>query len=389
MNFNFYIPTRILFGKGQLSNLHKQHLPGRKALVVTSSGGSVKRHGYLDRVLAELDKAGVAHVVFDKILPNPIKSHVMEAAALAREQGCDLIVGLGGGSPIDAAKAIAIMAANEGDLWDYFGGGSALGKPIPTAPLPLIAITTTAGTGTEADPWMVVTHEKKNEKIGFGTAATFPYLSIVDPDLMMTVPPELTAYQGFDALFHSTEGYINTYANPMSDLFALKSISLIGKSLAAAICDGTNEQARTDVALANTISGMVESTSSCTSSHAMEHALSGSYPQLPHGAGLIMISRAYYTHLAGSGTCDARLIEMAKALGRTDAKEPMDFVHALTELHAACGVDTLRMSAYGMTKEEMPGMAKLARSVGGGMYAGEPTPMTDDVITKILENSFR
>ena len=121
----------------------------------------------------------------------------------------------------------------------------------------------------------------------------------------------------------------------------------------------------------------------------MEHALSGKYPALPHGAGLIMVSMAYYTHLAESGTCTARLIEMAKALGRTDASEGMDFVHALGELQAACAVDELKMSSYGMTKDEMPAMAKLAREVGGGMYAGEPAPLTDEAITAILERSFR
>lgn len=388
MKFTYYIPTKIMFGKGQLSKLHKQTLPGTKALIVISSGGSVRRNKCLDRVCAELDKAAVAHVVYDKILPNPIKLHIMEAAAIAKTNSCDFIVGLGGGSSIDAAKAIAIMAQNNGDLWDYFWGGSALGQPIANKPLPVVAITTTAGTGTEADPWMVITDDTKNEKIGFGYDATFPVLSIVDPDLMISVPPELTAFQGFDALFHSTEGYINTAANPMSDLYALKSIALIGKSLALAVQDGTNESARADVAFANTLSGLVESTSGCTSEHSMEHALSGMHPELPHGAGLIMISRAYYSRLAESGTCNERMMDMARALGVCDVKGPMDFVCALQELARACGVDGLRMSAYGITKEEMPAAALLARKVGGVMYAGEPSPLSDADITLILENSF-
>ena len=146
-------------------------------------------------------------------------------------------------------------------------------------PLPIIAITTTAGTGTEADPWTVITNG--NEKIGFGYDRTFPILSIVDPDLMMSVPSDLTSYQGFDALFHSTEGYLNTTANEMSDLFALKAISLIGKSLAKAVSNGSNEEARADVALANTLSGIVESTSGCISEHSIEHALSAYHPKLP------------------------------------------------------------------------------------------------------------
>ena len=300
MNFSHYIPTRILFGKGQLANLHKQALPGTKALIVLSAGPSMRKHGYLARLEAQLDLAKVAHVVFDKILPNPIKAHVMEGAAFAREHGCDFVVGLGGGSPIDAAKSIAMMATNPGDYWDYIWGGSGKRLPVPNAPLPIVAITTTAGTGTEADPWTVITKEETHEKIGFGYDKTFPVLSIVDPDLMVTVPPHLTAYQGFDALFHSTEGYISTAANPVSDLYALKAIELVGTSLPAAVADGANERARADVALANTLAGMVESTSTCTSEHSLEHALSGFHPDLAHGAGLIILSVAYYTHFAGA-----------------------------------------------------------------------------------------
>ena len=156
MQFQYFIPTRILFGKGELSNLHKQQLPGKKALIVTSAGNSVKKYGYLSRLEEQLELAGVSHVLFDKILPNPIKEHVMEGAALARENGCDFVIGLGGGSSIDSAKAVAVMAANDGDYWDYISGGSGKGKELLGKPLPIVAITTTAGTGTEADPFAVV-----------------------------------------------------------------------------------------------------------------------------------------------------------------------------------------------------------------------------------------
>ena len=204
MNFDYYIPTRILFGAGRLNDLHKQKLPGKKALVVISNGKSTRANGYLARVEKELELAGAAHVVFDKVQPNPTKDNVMEVAALARAEACDFVLGLGGGSPIDAAKAIAVMAANPGDYWDYIAAGSGKGQPLANSPLPVVAVTTTAGTGTEADPWTVITKEDSNEKIGAGWPEVFPVLSIVDPELMMTVPPHLTAYQGFDALFHST-----------------------------------------------------------------------------------------------------------------------------------------------------------------------------------------
>ncbi|HEX2982576.1 MAG TPA: iron-containing alcohol dehydrogenase [Ignavibacteriales bacterium] len=174
MNFQYFIPSKILFGPGKLNELAKVKLPGKKALIVTTAGNSVKKYGYLDRVIKLLKQNGADSVVFDKILPNPIRKHVMEGAALAKENGCDFVVGLGGGSPIDSSKSIAVMAKNPGDYWDYIHGGTGKGQPVKNGALPIIAITTTAGTGTEADPWTVITHEERNEKIGFGTDDTFP-----------------------------------------------------------------------------------------------------------------------------------------------------------------------------------------------------------------------
>ncbi len=389
MSFNYFIPSRILFGKGQLSELHNQSLPGKKALIVTSAGTSVKKYGYLGRLEEELKKANVEFILFDKILPNPIKPHVMEGAKLARESGCDFIIGLGGGSSIDSAKSIAVMASNEGDYWDYVGGGSGKGMPVAVDPLPVVAITTTAGTGTEADPWTVITNDETNEKIGFGYDKTFPVLSIVDPDLMMTVPAHLTAYQGFDALFHSTEGYINVVANEMSDMYALKSIELLGKYLSKAVNDGSDEEAREKVALANTLAGMVESTSGCTSEHSLEHAMSAFHPDLPHGAGLIMVSREYYTFFAKSGACSQRMIDMAVALGKKDAKEPMDFVTALLELQKACGMDNLKMSEYGIEKSEMEALARNARHTMGGLFACDPVKLSDKDVVEIYNKSYK
>jgi len=389
MNFNYYIPTRILFGKGQLANLHKQWLPGKKALIVTTAGTSVKKYGYLGRLEEELYQAGVAHVLFDKILPNPIKAHVMEGAKLAKDQGCDFVIGLGGGSPIDSAKSIAVMATNPGDYWDYIDSGTGKKQKVPNKPLPVVAITTTAGTGTEVDPWTVITNEATNEKIGFGYDDTFPVLSVVDPDLMMTVPADLTAYQGFDALFHSTEGYLNRFATPISDLYALKSIELISRYLPTAIHQPGNEEARAAIALANTLSGLNESTSGCISEHSMEHALSAFHPQLAHGAGLIIVSEAYYTHFARCGSCDQRMFDMARAMGCVQAQSPMDFVVALVQLQKDCGVYGLKLSDYGVKVEELDKYVKNARATMGGLFSCDPTPLSDEDVVAIYQKSYR
>ena len=386
-NFSYYMPSRIFFGPGELNRLATEPLPGKKALLVVSAGRSMKDYGYLDRVRELLQKNGVPSVVFDRILPNPLKSHVMEGAALARAEGCDFVVGLGGGSSIDSAKSIAVMAANDGDYWDYIHGGTGKGMPVLRTPLPVVAITTTAGTGTEADPFTVITKEETGEKIGFGCDGTFPVISIVDPDLMTSVPAHLTAYQGFDALFHSTEGYIAGCSTFMSDMYALKAIQLIGTYLPRAVKNGEDKEARTMVALANTLSGMVESTSSCTSEHSLEHALSGYHPKLPHGAGLIMVSLAYYRTFTAD--VPQRYIDMARALGRPDADKAADFVDALADLQKACGVDELKMSDYGVDGSDLRKYALHALDTMGGLFKVDPRRLTVEEITAILAASYR
>jgi alcohol dehydrogenase len=392
MTFHYHIPTRILFGAGSLNMLETEKLPGKKALIVISAGNSMRKNGYLDRLTGLLARQNVTYVVFDKILPNPIKSHVMEAAALAKSEGCDFIVGLGGGSSIDSAKSIAVMAKNPGDYWDYIGGGSGKGMPTTNGALPVVAITTTAGTGTEADPWTVITREDTHEKIGFGNIHTFPVLSIVDPELMLTVPSNLTAYQGFDAFFHSVEGYIANVATPMSDVFALKSIELVAKYLPMAVKDGNDLEARTEIAFANTLAGMVESTSSCTSEHSMEHALSAYHPNIAHGAGLIMLSEAYHTFFLDKAA--QRYADMARVMGEdvdslTIEDQAAAFVKGLLKLQKACGVDGLKMSEFGIKLDEISTLAENAHNAMGGLFTVDPYTLSMDETKLIIKNAFK
>lgn len=385
--FSQFIPTNLIFGCGSIHKLATAPLPGKKAFIVISSGTSMRKYGYLDTVIELLAKNGATAVVFDKILPNPIRAHVMEAAEICRAEQCDFIIGLGGGSSIDSAKSIAIMACNPGDYWDYIHGGTGKGQPTLGGALPLIAIPTTAGTGTEADPWTVITHEDRNEKIGFGNHSTFPVMSIIDPELMVSVPPHLTAYQGFDAFFHAAEGYIAKIASPISDLYALQSIKLLYQHLSQAVADGSNMEARSHVALASTLSGMVESTSSCTSEHSLEHAMSAYYPALPHGAGLIIISLAYFSAFAS--LVPERFMQMAETMTGEKSTDPMDFVRALAAMQKASGVDQLKMSDWGITLEDLPRFVQNARENMGGLFAVDPAKLTDEEFLKIYKDSYR
>lgn len=388
MFLDFTFPTKLLIGAGSLSRLKKISLPGKKALIVASAGGSLRRSGALDKLVSLLSEREVETVLFEKVLPNPIQAHVTEGCALAVESGCDFIVGIGGGSVIDTAKAIALTAANGGSFYDYVAGGSGKAQRPKVAPLPTIAIPTTAGTGTESDPWAVITDENTQEKIGFGfkgSKHTYPTISIVDSELMMTVPPRLTAFQGFDALFHATEGYINSIATPLSDMFALKAISLIGENLVEAVNNGSNPQARENMALASTLAGIVEWTSGCIGPHALEHGVSAVKPDVAHGEGLIILAKAYYERMAKG--CD-KMTEMARALGKKDASSPQDFVTRLTELMEQCSVADLTLSSHGITPDDLPLFNDKAWDMAGYMFKSDPVRMSKEETLELLKEAF-
>ncbi len=388
--FNMYVPTRFIFGSGRLSELHQQKMPGKKAMLAISNGKSVRENGALDRTQEQMHLAGVETAVFDKIGANPTKTTVMEGAKFARGNGCDFIVALGGGSVMDASKAIAMMTANDGDLWDYAGGKTGKGLPLRNDPIPIVCITTTAGTGSEADQWGVVTNEETNEKIGVGGYDTsFPALSVIDPELMVSVPPKYTAYQGFDALFHATESYISAFASAMSDMYALTAIENVGKYLARAVKDGNDMEAREGMAFANTLSGVVMTVSVTTAEHSLEHAMSAYHPELPHGAGLIMISKAFYEFFIEKRACDDRFIRMAQALGMRDASKPEDFITMLVKLQEDCGVEDLKMSSYGITTYEFDRLAANARETMGGLFAANPCEMTHEDCIEVFRKSYR
>lgn len=377
------MPTGLHFGPGSLNKLATLTLPGKKALIVTG-GSSTRRLGYLDRCIQLLKQQGIKSVVFDKVQPNPLVEHVMEASELARREACDFIIGLGGGSSMDSAKSIALMANNPGTYWDYIGGGTGKAQAIPQPILPIVCITTTAGTGTEADPWTVITKSDTHEKIGFGCMEMFPQISIIDPELMLSIPPDLTAYQGFDAFFHSLEGYMAKIATPISDLFALKSMALIIQSLPIAVQHGDNLEARSAVAFANTLGGIVESTSSCTSEHSIEHAMSAYHPALPHGAGLIMISLAY--HEAYAPSCPERYATVAKLMGQEASIA--GFLKGLKALQKACNVDQLKMSDYGMTGKDFAPYARNAKDNMGGLFGADRPQFTEEDVISILQKSY-
>lgn len=389
MNFNFYNPTNLIFGAGKLEELGNQPLPGKKAFLLISSGNSVKKYGTLERVQKQLEKAKTEYTVCDNIHENPSKEVVMEAADIAKKNGCDFILALGGGAVLDSAVAVAAMATNSGDLWDYVNGGTGKGQPLVNAALPIVTIATSSGTGSEINCWGVISNHQTNEKIGFGDPSIVPVLSIVDPELMRTVPPKYTAYQGFDALFHNTEVMMSKGVNVMSEALALSAIERIAKYLPKAVADGNDLEARENVAYGSTVAGMTMQLTSTTAQHSMEHAMSAYHHELPHGAGLIMISKEFAQFFIDKHACDEQFVKMAKVMGIPDADKPQDFITALVKLQEVCGVADLKMSDYGIEKSECMTLAVNARETMGGLFLANPCPMSDEECAGIFEKSYK
>ncbi len=383
---SYYLPTRILFGQNALQELHNQDLPFKKALIVTTNGQSVKKYGYLDMLIEELKQAKIKYVLFDRIKGNPTHESVMEGSRICREEGCDVVIGLGGGSPIDAAKAIACMATNDGDLWRYLHSGSGKGRKFKNKPLKIIAVTTTAGTGTECDPWSVITDEKINEKIGWGTQDTFPYIGVTDPNLMLTVPRDFTAFQGFDAFFHLAEGYVHPKASELSRTLSAKGMLLIRDNLPVALNKPNNVKARENMALASMIGGIVETYSSCTFEHTLEHAISSLFHDVIHGAGLIAISNAYFRNLVASKQINKDLLEMARVLDPS-AKNAMSFVDWLADFEKTCEVDDIHLTSFGIKPKDLPKITKKAIKLAGGNF-DDPIEYTNKDIMNILDESM-
>ena len=387
MQFKFSVPTQIIFGEGALSELTSQKLPGGRALLVLSRGGSARRTGAFDKVYAALKSCGKPPVVYEGIGSNPSLEQVNEGARVARGGGCDFVVALGGGSVMDAAKAIALLAPNGENYWDFVAAGTGGGRPVKNNALPIVAITTTAGTGSEADATAVVTNPETGEKIGFIHPQMFPVLSVVDSTLTHGVPATLTAYQGFDALFHAVECYISAKANKMSDMLALTSMEYVGKFLVRAVKDGSDYEARDGMSFANMLSGMVMTLSGCTANHGMEHAMSALNPDLPHGAGLIMLAHAYFAREIAVGVEEERFVRMAQAMGYP-AKTGKDFLTALGTLMKECGVDGLKMSDYGITPQDFPTLADKAMSSMARVFANERVPMSREEVIEVYKKSY-
>jgi alcohol dehydrogenase len=271
--FSYYVPVKLVFGEGKLETAGEEAKTlGKKALIVTT-GDLFKKSGLVDRLAAILAKSGVGSAYYDEISPNPLHTEIDAGAAFAKKNGCDLMIGLGGGSAIDSAKGMAIALGHGRPIWDFCMGPNQF--QITAKTLPIIAITTTSGTGSEGTQWAVITNKVTKEKPGIGSDFTFAKVAIVDPELMATMPQKITASTGFDALAHSIEAYTSTLSNALTDMYCEKAIRLIGRYLRRAVKDGSDREARNGMALANTLGGFSIAVAIVTVCHGLAHTVGG------------------------------------------------------------------------------------------------------------------
>lgn len=280
------------------------------------------------------------------------------------------------------------MAKNEGDLWDYGYTGTGKRKELKDA-LPIVTISTTCGTGTESDQYFVITNEETEEKLDFTSEAIFPRLSIIDPELMMTLPHSLSIFQGFDALFHCAECYVtNGHQNRMLDVYASDGVRMVGKNLATVVNDPTDKEARSNLAYAaDILGGYCMALVSVTSHHIIAQTLGGMYHTFPHGATLIVLAEAYYSKVCS--LLPDEFDELGEMLGevRDPEKPGYAFVKGLIRLLDETGARYLKMSDYGVKKEDFQKIVDMTvDQVGVDL---DRYTLTKQDYIDMLEQSFR
>lgn len=284
--FNYYQPTEIRFGKGRLSEIGKAVARwGKRCLLVTVPEFPAFAPLYA-RAKELLRDAGLEVAHFDGVIPNPTTEVITAGARLAEEHGADVVLGLGGGSSMDAAKAIAVEATHPGTSWDYLFFRE---KQPTEKTLPVVTVTTTSGTGSQVTQVAVVTNPAEKNKSALYNSILYPRTSIIDPELVMTAPPAVTASTGFDVFAHAFESYINPGGSPYTDMMALEAVRLVAKHLPNAVKDGNDPEARSRMAWADTLAGFCIANSGVTLPHGIGMAMSGFYPHVAHGRALAAV----------------------------------------------------------------------------------------------------
>ncbi|MDM5247518.1 iron-containing alcohol dehydrogenase [Lysinibacillus sp. G4S2] len=338
-DFNFNLPTSIEFGNGTVNNVGKRakELGGKKALIITDKG--LAQTGILKRVTDSLEQEGIPFLVYDEITPNPKDVDCVKAYEQFKGENIDLLLGLGGGSSMDTAKAIGVLFTHEGELKDRYGF-NLLERDIT----PLICIPTTSGTGSEVTTGSVITDTITKQKEAILDIKLAPKLAIVDPELTLSLPKSITAATGMDALTHAIEAYTSNIAEPISDALSLYAIEIIAKYLPLAVEDGNNLEARQNMLVGSLIAGMAFTHADLGAVHAMAEPLGGLY-DTPHGvANSIFLPHVFEYNISSNPEKHATVALKlgATAEGKTQEEIAQEGVVLLHELASEIGIPQFR-----------------------------------------------
>ncbi len=296
MEFTHSLPSsEVIFGEGKLEKIGATASNYGSNVFLVTGKSSMEKLGFLDKTTSYLEREGMEYTHFNEVTPNPTTETADKGAELALKNGCDVVVALGGGSTMDAAKAIAVVAGHKPQggsehIWDYVPAGKENPEPITDATLPVIAVPSTSGTGSHVTPYSVITNPDTKGKPGFGEDPMFPKASIVDPQILLEMPPSLTAVTGFDVYAHVSENLVSTGDHPTADPYAKEAINYVSEYLPRAYKNGEDLEAREMMAVADTYAGISNTISSTGLPHAMEHSISGHYPQVAHAQGLASVT---------------------------------------------------------------------------------------------------
>ncbi len=387
-NFNYHQSTKIVFGSGRVAELPEYvKAYGNKAMLVTTKATIPVLEEQYKRVISILTDSGIEVVHYDGVIPNPTIESVDEGGKMARENGVDVIIGLGGGSSMDTAKAISVVATHPGSSWDYLFYKT----PQPDAKklLPIISISTTSGTGSQVTQVAVITNTETRDKSAMYNNILYPQVCIVDPELMTTLPNFVTMTTGFDVLCHAFESIINVNNNnPFIDLLAWQAIEMVVKHLPTLIADPKNLEAREAMAYADTLGGLSIANAGVTLPHGMGMAISGMYPHVAHGESLAIVYPACVEY-----TWESDVPNFAKLARTLDSKyEAMGDQEAAAASKEAVVAFLKSLGLYkGLKDVNMPEGEKQALATQCMVlpdYTANPRVTTAEEMLAIVEASY-
>ncbi len=382
------MPTKVVFGRGVVKRVGDEvsKLGVKRVLIVTSKGGSMKRYGYLDRVIESLSSKGIDVEVFSGVTTNPTTDIADEAAEVCRATKCECVIGLGGGSSIDVAKAVAVIMAMGGKAADYILGGD---KKAEKA-IPIVAIPTTHGTGTEVDRYAVLTNPKTKAKVPIVSNAIFPKVSLLDPELTVTLPAKLSAATTIDAFTHALESYIGLGSTAIVDIFAEEALREIITFAPKLLNNLSDVEIREHLLYASMCAGIAISHGRTCALHALEHAVSAYHPEVHHGIGLAALLMSWIRYEAR--VAPERLAKVARVLG-VDVKS-VGIERAANKVIEVCEnllekLDMkIRLRDLGVSEGELKTLAENAYNTMRHLIDNTPGKPSIDDLVEMLRDSL-